>query len=98
MTRLSSKLRDYQRICEETYQVVGVLAHDANRFFDDSVTKVLDNLSIQEIVHEDILPFNPKLNLPSDKEIKSAKEALESIKASCPVEYYQNIKSILDYF
>lgn len=98
MTRLSSKLRDLQRICEETYQVVGVLAHDSNRFFDDEVTKALDNLSIQEIVHENILPFRSKYNLPSDKEIKEAKEALESIKDSCEVEYYKKLKAILNYF
>jgi hypothetical protein len=98
MTRLSSKLREYEIICAEAYQIIGVLAHDANRFFDDDVTKILDNLSMQEIVHENILPFNPKNNLPSDREVKSAKDALESIKSSCPAEYYQSLKTILDYF
>lgn len=98
MTRLSSKLRDYERICAETYQVVGILALEANRFMDDEVTKVLDNLSLQEIVHEDILPFPSKRAMPSDKEIKEAKEALESISSSCQVEYYQKIKILLDYF
>ena len=98
MTRLSFKLRDYERICAETYQVVGVLASEANRFMEDEVTKVLDNLSLQEIVHEDILPFPSKKVMPSDKEIKEAKKSLESIKASCQVEYYQNLKTLLDYF
>jgi hypothetical protein len=98
MTRLSFKLRDYERICDETYQVVGVLASEANRFMDDEVTKVLDNLSLQEIVHEDIIPFSNKKTMPSDKEIKEAKESLESIKESCEVEYYEKLKTLLDYF
>jgi len=98
MTRLSNKLKDLQRICEETYQVVGILAYDSNRFFDDSVTKALDNLSIQEIVHENVLPFTSRNNLPSDKEIKEAKESLDAIKSSSPVEYYQKLKTLLDYF
>lgn len=98
MTRLSSKLRDYERICGETYQVVGVLAAESNRFMDDEVTKVLDNLSLQEIVHEDILPFPSKKAMPSDQEIKDAKDALEAIKSSCQVEYYSKLKTLLDYF
>lgn len=98
MTRLSIKLRDLRQICEETYQVVGVLAFEANRFMDDEVTKVLDNLSLQEIVHEDILPFPSKRAMPSDNEINEAKRALRSIEDSCPVEYYQKLKILLDYF
>lgn len=98
MTRLSSKLKDYERICTETYQVVGILAEESNRFMDDEVTKVLDNLSSQKIVHENILPFLNKRKMPSDKEIKEAKESLEAIGPSCPVEYYQKIKILLDYF
>lgn len=98
MTRLSSKLREYERICDETYQVVGVLAAEANRFMDDEVTRVLDNLSLHEIVHEDILPFPSKKAMPSDKEIKEVKETLEMIKPSCPVEYYEKLKTFLDYF
>jgi hypothetical protein len=98
MTRLSSRLREYERICYETYQVVGTLANDCNRFCEDSVNKVLDNLSLQKIVHDDILPFESKVNLPSEKEIEEAKKSLEAIKGSFPVEYYQNLKKILDYF
>lgn len=49
-----------KRICAEAYQVVGVLADEAGRFNDDDVTKVMDNLSEQRLVHEDVLPFESK--------------------------------------
>lgn len=46
------------RICAESYQVVGALA-DALRIFNDvGVIKALDNLSAQEIIHDDVLPFS----------------------------------------
>lgn len=93
-----SKKSQYERLCGEAYQVVGVLASEANRFHDVEVNKILDNLSFQQIVHEDVLPFSSKKNLPSDNEIQLAKDALESIKASCEVEYYQKLKTLLDYF
>lgn len=98
MTRLSKRLRDYQRICYETYQAVASLAEELNRFGDPKVQKLLDNLSREEVIHDDILPFTIKINLPSDKEIIQAKEALEQLKNSCPVEYYEKLKNILDYF
>lgn len=90
MTRLSNRIREFERICAETYQAVGVLAHDSNRFFDDGVTKVLDNLSMMEIVHEDILP--------SDQEAKEAKQSLDNIKNIVSQEDYNKLKTILDYF
>lgn len=49
-----------RRICDETYQVVGVLATEAGRFDDEDVQNVLDNLVEQRIVHEDVLPFESK--------------------------------------
>ena len=46
------------RICAESYQVVGALA-EALRIFDDvGVIKALDNLSAQELIHDDVLPFS----------------------------------------
>ena len=98
MTRLSKRLRDYQRICYEAYQAVAILAEELNRFGDSKVQKLLDNLSREEIIHEDVLPFMVKNNLPSDKEIIEAKIALEKIKSSCQEEYYQKLKNILNYF
>lgn len=48
---------ELKTICAEAYQVVGVLADDCGRFNDPHVTKVLDNLSEQRLVHNDVLPF-----------------------------------------
>lgn len=98
MTRLSKRLRDYQRICYEAYQAVASLAEELNRFGDPKVQKLLDNLSREEVIHEDVLPFTIKNNLPSDSEIIEAKESLEQMKSSCQEEYYQKLKNILDYF
>ena len=98
MVRLSKRLRDYQRICYEAYQSVASLAEELNRFGDPKVQKLLDNLSREEVIHEDVLPFTIKNHLPSDQEIIEARESLEKIKSSCPVEYYQKLKIILDYF
>jgi hypothetical protein len=49
---------ELERICAEVYQVVGILADEAGRFNDPEVTKVLDNLSQQRLVHRAILPFS----------------------------------------
>ncbi|HFN0526427.1 MULTISPECIES: hypothetical protein [Klebsiella pneumoniae complex] len=49
---------DMSRICAESYQVVGALAEALNIFDDPCVIKALDNLSAQELVHEDVLPFS----------------------------------------
>lgn len=93
-----TRLRDYQRLCYEAYQAVAILAEELNRFGDPKVQKLLDNLSREEVIHQDVLPFTIENNLPSDPEILAAKEALEKIKPSCTVEYYGKLKNILDYF
>jgi hypothetical protein len=49
---------DMSRIFAESYQVVGALAEALNIFDDPCVIKALDNLSAQELVHEDVLPFS----------------------------------------
>ena len=46
------------RICAESYQVVGALAEALRIFNDVGVIKALDNLSAQEIIHDDVLPFS----------------------------------------
>lgn len=46
------------RICAESYQVVGALAEALRIFNDVGVIKSLDNLSAQEIIHDDVLPFS----------------------------------------
>lgn len=48
---------DLKTICAEAYQVVGALASECGRFDDPKVIKALDNLSQQELVHSDVLPF-----------------------------------------
>jgi hypothetical protein len=50
-------IEDLARICAEAYQVVGVLADDCGRFGGGDIEHVLDNLSQQRLVHEDVLPF-----------------------------------------
>lgn len=45
-------------ICAESYQVVGALAEAIGIFNDVGVIKALDNLSAQEIIHDDVLPFS----------------------------------------
>lgn len=46
------------RICAESYQVVGALSEALNIFNDIGVIKALDNLSAQELIHNDVLPFS----------------------------------------
>ena len=46
------------RICAESYRVVGALAEGAQNFNDVGVIKALDNLSSQELIHDDVLPFS----------------------------------------
>ena len=53
----ADRAQELERICAEAYQAVGILADEAGRFNDASVTKVMDNLSRQELLHEDVLPF-----------------------------------------
>ena len=50
---LRSRIGELQRICAEAYQVVGTFAFATNT----DCTHLLDNLSVQRIVHEDVLPF-----------------------------------------
>lgn len=45
------------RICAESYQVVSALAEALRIFNDIGVIKALDNLSAQELIHDDVLPF-----------------------------------------
>jgi len=49
-----SKLGD---ICGEAYQVVGSLLSDVGAFDTPEAEKILDNLSQQELVHDDVLPW-----------------------------------------
>lgn len=46
------------RICAESYQIVGALAEALRIFNDVGVIKALDNLSAQELIHDDVLPFS----------------------------------------
>lgn len=45
------------RVCAESYQVVSALAEALRIFNDIGVIKALDNLSAQELIHDDVLPF-----------------------------------------
>lgn len=72
------------RICAESYQVVGALAEALRIFNDVGVIKALDNLSAQEIIHDDVLPFLvPEAAQPEQEVIpecfRNAVSALESL-------------------
>lgn len=49
--------RELCRICAEAYQVVGSMLSDIGRFGTGVGTKILDNLSQQKLVHDDVLPW-----------------------------------------
>ncbi|MCU6585095.1 DUF551 domain-containing protein [Klebsiella pneumoniae] len=50
--------RNLSRIFSESYQVIGALAEALNIFNELPVIKALDNLSAQELIHDDVLPFS----------------------------------------
>lgn len=68
---------ELKEICSEAYIVVGTLASDCGRFDDDHVIKILDNLSEQKIIHNDVLPF-PSKALPTYSDIEVEFESLIS--------------------
>lgn len=51
-------------VCFEAYQVVGSLLVDLGEFDSEIGQKVLDNLSVARLVHDDVLPW-PSLRRPS---------------------------------
>lgn len=53
-----TQVKDLQTICAEAYQVIGVLASQLGCFGDPKVIKLMDNLSEQKLVHNDVLPFS----------------------------------------
>ena len=52
--RQAQRIAELERICAESYQVVGILAQGVG---SAHVDKALDNLSQQKLVHGDVLPF-----------------------------------------
>lgn len=58
------RISELERICAESYQVIGVLADDCGRFGTREVDKALDNLSQMRPVHEDVLPFPSLGDIP----------------------------------
>ncbi|HBT8980452.1 TPA: hypothetical protein MCM29_005193 [Klebsiella pneumoniae] len=55
---LEETVEELKNICAESYQVVGYLAYRSGVFDELRVIKALDNLSSQEMLHKDILPFS----------------------------------------
>lgn len=68
------------RIFAESYQVIGALAEALNIFNELPVIKALDNLSAQELIHDDVLPFSvpedskPALVIPREMTPEQAHE------------------------
>lgn len=55
---LEQTVDELKNICAESYQVVGYLAYRSGVFDELHVIKALDNLSSQEMLHKDVLPFS----------------------------------------
>ena len=72
--KLLRRIADLEWICNEAYQVVGVLGSDAGRFGSGDLTKILDNLSTKTRVHEDVLPFE------SGKSVEALEAEIEKLK------------------
>jgi len=69
-TPTNARIEELETLCAEAYQVVGVLAADARRFDDAAVTKALDNLYAQKLVHADVLPFlSAELSTPQPAQV-----------------------------
>ena len=62
MRAMASEVIALRTLCDEVYQVVGVLAHDAGVFETADVERVLDNLVAagfgRPLPHETLLPFD----------------------------------------
>ena len=68
------------RICAESYQVVGALAEALRIFNDVGVIKALDNLSSQELIHDDVLPFSvPEAAQPAPVVPDDVLDALQKV-------------------
>jgi len=80
-----SSFADLERICAESYQVVGWLASECGLFDHEQVIKALDNLSEQRLVHDDVLPFNPQRAQPQEqkpgfmRQIDAARERVAAL-------------------
>lgn len=68
------------RICAESYQIVGALAEALRIFNDVGVIKALDNLSAQELIHDDVLPFSvPEAAQPAPVVPDDVLDALQKV-------------------
>lgn len=56
-----NRIEELERICAESYIVLGTIANEADRLHDYSVIKALTNLSHAVLIHEDVLPFPSKV-------------------------------------
>lgn len=54
---LITQIRELQRICQESYVVVGFLSNSIGQIDFDQIERALANLEQCRIVHENVLPF-----------------------------------------
>lgn len=54
--RLKARVEELEKVCAQTYQVVGSMASDLGQFEHEKVIQALDNLSRMRLVHR-VLPF-----------------------------------------
>jgi hypothetical protein len=59
------RIRELERICAESYQVMAILADEAGRFNDLAVSQALTNLSTTYVLHDDVLPFPCNVGEPN---------------------------------
>ena len=83
-----SSIADLERICAESYQVVGWLASECGLFDHEQVIKALDNLSEQRLVHDDVLPFNPQRAQPQEQ--RKPRTGKDSLSVAEPTDHTED--------
>lgn len=59
LQNMAKEIADLNTICSESYQVVGALSYKCGLFAHPKTIKALDNLSSAELIHDDVLPYQP---------------------------------------
>lgn len=62
---LRQQLADAQQVCADTYQIVGSLLHDLDKFNTEAAGHLLDNLMYASPIHKDLLPW-PSYSKPGE--------------------------------
>lgn len=88
-----SRIDELERILAEAYLVVGSLAEASGLFESPEVQKVLDNLSQQRLVHDDVLPFQASEYEPEPVLVSYAEDMSTCTLNAKGEEFYYNLSS-----